>query len=325
MTDQTPPDYPQPIDFGDIRVGMHVTVTTTQTSGAYAAITGTVTAATTDQVTLDGDVTISAAQPAGTTVTITLLDPPTGPPDEPGQSVIVLDDTGTAWQHLAGGWYSVRGGGLSWADLWAQHPNHTLLHDIPATPLPDPVDPYPKPIDPADARIGMDLRVTITRPDGAKTVRAICVWNQSDPPPDDPLPDFLILGIPSGSVDVDPDVLQAAGPDVQAMIQGRTVIQYAPLQDGVTLTVEQMADWTADTIWQNAVPEPPDGTVIRGRDGTAWQRIGTATEDGPTDQGGPWYLTGQGMWAPVSVTGALARSWLWLWGAAAPFTLQEAG
>ena len=328
------PPYPAAIDFDDIAAGMDIQTTITYPDTGSTSVTRGIVGATDDQAVRFTNGALSVTDhwlPLGATVTYQLMTAPGTLDPEPDSGSIVLDDTGAAWQRQGDGsaWQSINGDSTDWAGFLAAHPTYTLLQDTPPVVLPDPPpDGYPVTIGPGDARLGMDIRVTVTyAAGGSQVVRAECPWVQENPPPTDATPSFLIMPAISGpQLVADPDIqaMAASNPDYQAMMTSRLMIQYDPLPDGVTLLVEQMQDWTADSVWDiSGIPEPPDGSVVRSRDGVAWQRTGTATEDGPVFQGNtaPYYFTGQGMWS--SVLGDYPRSFLWLWGAAAPFALQE--
>jgi len=319
------------IDYASLQPGMQITASTDWTAtGASTTISGTIVSVTDRCIIFDnGD---SAPNPAwiGTDQTVS-FDQTGGAAlaPEPAINTIVLDETGAAWQRLVAGWYSINGDLTDWAGFLALHPTYTVQQDTPVTPLPDPVSPYPVAIAPGDTRLGMDIRVTVTYDDGgSRVVRGVCPWVQDNPPPDDPTPSFLCLPPIGGAAFIGSSEWAAAipsNPDLQLIASDRIAIQYDPLPAGITVSVEQMQAWTADAVWDvSGIPEPPDGSVVRSKNGVAWQRTGTATEDGPIDEGAtaPYYLAGQGMWS--SVTGDYPRSFLWLWGAAAPFNVQQA-
>lgn len=298
------------IVWTDLAVGMQVTTTLTQdATGAYTEHTDTVTSVDAYSMHLSSGAIITRDPGDGTTLALDkVADPPVTIPAEPANGTIVTDETGAAWQALAsdttGGniWYSINGDQLTWADFYTAHPAYTPMQNEPIVPLPAPTAPYPTTITPDAARLGMDIRVTANYDaGGSKVVRGICTWNQDNGvDKTDGIPDFLILSLSTGDV-----------------------WQYNPVPDGQTLLVEQLQDWTADTVWDiSGIPEPPVGAIVRSRSGIAWQHTADATADGPLIDGtGPWYLAGQGMWS--SVTGDYPRSFLWLWGAAAPFNVQE--
>lgn len=311
-----------PIDFADLTIGMQVTATTTWTAtNASSATSATVVAVDSNGVTLSNGDTIPAptwVDPA-TTVTYNLDAPePPPPPAPPVLGTIYLDETGAAWQaagtHDAVTLLSIDGTTLDWPGFLAAHPAAALMQDTPVVPLPDPVAPYPTTITPADVKTGMDLRITLAySTGGSKVVRGICVWVQDNDNTDGVTADYIAMSIATGDV-----------------------FQYNPVPAGQTMTVDQMQAWTADADWPFVnVAEPPIGTIIRDAYGVAWQRITDAAADDPN----PGVTPGKGRWWPVTqqiiireVTTSLAPgrstydqpcSWFWLWGVAAPFTIQE--
>lgn len=313
------------IAYADLKPGMQVTAIIDYTAtGASGQMAGVIVSVTDRCVIFDtgdsapnpawvgADQAVSFDQTGGAAIT-----------PEPSAGTILVDEAGATWQRLTGGWYSINGELTTWAGFLSDHPTYTVMQDTPATVLPDPPPAgYPVTIGPGDARLGMDVRVTVTYDTGgSRVVRGVCPWVQQNPPPDDAFPSFLFMpNIGGAQIVAAPDVIDAYvtnNPDAQAQISGRYVVQYDPLPAGITLLVEQMQDWTADSVWDiSGTPEPPTGSIVRSKTGIAWQRTGDATADGD------WYKTGDGLWS--SVTGDFPRSFLWLWGAAAPFNLQEA-
>lgn len=290
--------YPAAIDYADIAPGMDIETTTVWPATGTSSVTrGIVTGADGKQLRYTNSVAAPTAHWAlpGATVTYRLMAAPVAAP-EPVSDSIVLDDTGAAWQRQGDGsvWQSIHGGLTDWAGFCAAHPTFTLMQDAPIAPLPDPVAPYPVTITPDQARVGMDLRVTATYPDGStQVVRGVCTWNQDNDNTDGVTTDYVTISIST-----------------------RTDFTYNPTPSGVSLLVEQMQEWPdTPSVATVNVPEPPVGTVVRSWLGVAWQRIEDATADGD------FTYAGQGQWA--SVAGDAPRAWLWLWGAAAPFVEQE--
>lgn len=295
-----PGAVPGPISsWADLYPGLDVTFTLTGPAGGTDATRGVITAVDAYTATLTSGDTIGATPTAGTTLTMTLnAAAPPAPATEPDVGACATDETGALWQRIGlastSTWACIDGTTSSWAALSAAH-TVTMLTVVAPTPLGGPGSGYPATITPATARIGMDVRVTITRATGGpRVIRDIIAWNQDNA--------------------VDPDWLRFG-------MAGGQVIQYNPYDDGVTaLTVEQMNAWT-DQGQGVGVAEPAVGTVLLSYTGVAWQCVGTATTDGPIDdQGqGPWYTTGQKVWRPVTGDDTRARAWLWFWGAAAPY------
>lgn len=286
------PTYPLGITYADLRVGMPVqAVTTWAGSGATCTITGTVTAVTPTTAALStGDYLTPAAAP-DQTVTLTQTAAYTAPPTEPAVGTCGVDETGKLWQRTGSptisDWRCVTGTVTTWAGFLAAGHTLTALTAVTPGPLPAPATGYPVTITAGAARIGMDARVTITTPGGSKVIRSVVVWNQDNA---EPAPDYLRFGLATGEV-----------------------VQYNPVEDGVSsLLVEQMNAW-ADAGQGVGVTEFAVGKCLLSAGGVAWQCVGTATSDGP------FYLTGQKLWRPVYGDDTQTRAWIWFWGAAAPY------
>lgn len=276
-------------DYDALTAGQQVTATATWPDHTTVTLTGVI--ATINPATLTtGDRVWSPADLPGATVTYDATDL------QPVDGAVILDETGTAWQMRDGTLHGIGQTPCDWDQFTSAHPDWTPLTAIPPAPLPDTPPPgYPVTITGNDTRLGMDIRVTQSTGTTTRTVRGTCCWNQQDPPADDDTPSWLLTSAPT-----------------------RDWYYYDPIRPGATLTIEQMGPCDAANVWDVAVPEPEPGSVLIGFDGLAWQRITDATDEDTS----PWTTPGQGRW--TSVLGDQPRSWLWLWGAAAPFTMQEA-
>lgn len=96
----TDPDYPQPIEFAAIRVGMHIHVTGLFPSGATLEVTDWVTAVADQAVTfatgLQG--ASPAAWAANGTVAYELVEPFSGDPNAPAVGAVLKTASGTIYQ-----------------------------------------------------------------------------------------------------------------------------------------------------------------------------------------------------------------------------------